>query len=100
MRVYGYKTLLQGETEIFAEEIKNKIGPEWAEHFRNKNNRTDIGERLKDPQRWNEIVIVRDMWLTVDAPVSHTLSVEMGWHNLMHTNWWNVYAAIHLLTGN
>ena len=51
MRVYGYKTLLQGETEIFAEEIKNKIGPEWAEHFRNKNNRTDIGERLKDPQR-------------------------------------------------
>ncbi|TDH26787.1 type I restriction endonuclease subunit R [Segetibacter sp. 3557_3] len=61
-------------------------GPEWAEHIRNKKKRTDIGNRLKDPEDELKIVIVRDMWLTgFDAPVLHTLYVDkpMSGHNLM-----------------
>jgi type I restriction enzyme R subunit len=61
-------------------------GPEWAEHIRNKKRRTDIGDRLKDPDDELQIVIVRDMWLTgFDAPVLHTLYVDkpMSGHNLM-----------------
>ena len=61
-------------------------GPEWAEHIRNKKRRTDIGNRLKDPNDKLKIVIVRDMWLTgFDAPVLHTLYIDkpMSGHNLM-----------------
>ncbi len=61
-------------------------GPEWAEHIRNKKKRTDIGDRLKDPEDELKIVIVRDMWLTgFDAPVLHTLYIDkpMSGHNLM-----------------
>jgi type I restriction enzyme, R subunit len=61
-------------------------GPEWAEHIRNKKKRTDIGNRLKDPDDELKIVIVRDMWLTgFDAPVLHTLYVDkpMSGHNVM-----------------
>ncbi|WP_121355721.1 type I restriction endonuclease subunit R [Flavisolibacter nicotianae] len=61
-------------------------GPEWAEHIRNKKRRTEIGDRLKDPEDGLKIVIVRDMWLTgFDAPVLHTLYVDkpMSGHNLM-----------------
>lgn len=61
-------------------------GPEWAEHIRNKTKRTDIGNRLKDPNDELQIVIVRDMWLTgFDAPVLHTLYIDkpMSGHNLM-----------------
>jgi len=61
-------------------------GPEWAEHIRNKKKRTDIGDRLKDPNDSLQIVIVRDMWLTgFDAPCLHTLYVDkpMNGHNLM-----------------
>lgn len=61
-------------------------GPEWAEHIRNKKKRTDIGNRLKDPNDELKIVIVRDMWLTgFDAPVLHTLYIDkpMSGHNLM-----------------
>lgn len=61
-------------------------GPEWGEHIRNKKRRTDIGDRLKDPDDELKIVIVRDMWLTgFDAPVLHTLYVDkpMSGHNLM-----------------
>ncbi|WP_153796437.1 type I restriction endonuclease subunit R [Foetidibacter luteolus] len=61
-------------------------GPEWAEHIRNKKRRTDIGNRLKDPDDELKIVIVRDMWLTgFDAPVLHTLYIDkpMSGHNLM-----------------
>jgi len=61
-------------------------GPEWAEHIRNKKRRTEIGDRLKDPNDELKIVIVRDMWLTgFDAPVLHTLYVDkpMSGHNLM-----------------
>ena len=61
-------------------------GPEWAEHIRNKKRRTEIGDRLKDPDDELKMVIVRDMWLTgFDAPVLHTLYVDkpMSGHNLM-----------------
>jgi type I restriction enzyme R subunit len=61
-------------------------GPEWQEHIRNKKKRTDIGNRLKDPEDELKIVIVRDMWLTgFDAPVLHTLYIDkpMSGHNLM-----------------
>ena len=61
-------------------------GPDWAEHIRNKQKRTAIGDRLKDPDDELKIVIVRDMWLTgFDAPVLHTLYVDkpMSGHNLM-----------------
>lgn len=61
-------------------------GPEWQEHIRNKKKRTDIGNRLKDPEDELQIVIVRDMWLTgFDAPVLHTLYIDkpMSGHNLM-----------------
>lgn len=61
-------------------------GPEWAEHIRNKKKRTEIGDRLKDPEDELKIVIVRDMWLTgFDAPVLHTLYIDkpMSGHNLM-----------------
>lgn len=58
----------------------------WQEHIRNKKKRTDIGNRLKDPEDELKIVIVRDMWLTgFDAPVLHTLYIDkpMSGHNLM-----------------
>jgi type I restriction enzyme R subunit len=61
-------------------------GPDWAEHIRNKQKRTAIGDRLKDPDDDLKIVIVRDMWLTgFDAPVLHTLYIDkpMSGHNLM-----------------
>jgi type I restriction enzyme R subunit len=61
-------------------------GPAWAEHIRNKKKRTEIGDRLKDPDDELKIVIVRDMWLTgFDAPVLHTLYIDkpMSGHNLM-----------------
>jgi type I restriction enzyme R subunit len=61
-------------------------GPDWAEHIRNKQKRTDIGDRLKNPDDPLQIVIVRDMWLTgFDAPCLHTLYVDkpMNGHNLM-----------------
>lgn len=61
-------------------------GPEWQQHIRNKKKRTDIGNRLKDPEDELQIVIVRDMWLTgFDAPVLHTLYIDkpMSGHNLM-----------------
>lgn len=61
-------------------------GPDWAEHIRNKKKRTDIGDRLKNPDDELKIVIVRDMWLTgFDAPVLYTLYVDkpMSGHNLM-----------------
>ena len=61
-------------------------GPHFAEHIRNKKKRTEIGDRLKNPNDELQIVIVRDMWLTgFDAPVLHTLYVDkpMSGHNLM-----------------
>ncbi len=59
---------------------------EWQNHFRNKERRKAIGERVKDSKDNLKIVIVRDMWLTgFDAPCLHTLYIDkpMKSHNLM-----------------
>jgi type I restriction enzyme R subunit len=58
----------------------------WQIHNTTKQNRKDIGERLKDPSDPLKLVIVRDMWLTgFDAPCLHTMYVDkpMRGHNLM-----------------
>jgi type I restriction enzyme R subunit len=55
-------------------------------HIRNKEKRTLIANRLKDPADPLKLVIVVDMWLTgFDAPILHTLYLDkdMGGHNLM-----------------
>ena len=59
---------------------------EWQQHIRNKQRRTAIGERFKDPKDPLELVIVRDMWLTgFDVPCLHTMYVDkyMHAHGLM-----------------
>jgi len=59
---------------------------DWQQHYRTKERRKAIGERLKNPHDPLKIVIVRDMWLTgFDAPCLHTLYVDkpMKGHNLM-----------------
>lgn len=59
---------------------------DWQMHHTTKQDRKDLGERLKDPNDSLKIVIVRDMWLTgFDAPCLHTLYVDkpMKGHNLM-----------------
>jgi type I restriction enzyme R subunit len=59
---------------------------DWQIHHTTKQDRKDLGERLKDPNDSLKIVIVRDMWLTgFDAPCLHTLYVDkpMKGHNLM-----------------
>jgi type I restriction enzyme R subunit len=58
----------------------------WQIHNTTKQNRKDIGERLKDPNDQLKLAIVRDMWLTgFDAPCLHTMYVDkpMRGHNLM-----------------
>lgn len=58
----------------------------WQIHNTSKQNRKDIGERLKDPNDPLKLAIVRDMWLTgFDAPCLHTMYVDkpMRGHNLM-----------------
>ena len=58
----------------------------WQMHNTTKQERRDLGERLKDPSNPLELVIVRDMWLTgFDAPCLHTMYVDkpMRGHNLM-----------------
>ena len=58
----------------------------WQIHNTSKQNRKDIGERLKDPNDPLKVAIVRDMWLTgFDAPCLHTMYVDkpMRGHNLM-----------------
>lgn len=58
----------------------------WQIHNTTKQNRKDIGERLKDPSDPLKLVIVRDMWLTgFDVPCLHTMYVDkpMRGHNLM-----------------
>jgi len=58
----------------------------WQIHNTTKQNRKDIGERLKDPSDPLKLAIVRDMWLTgFDAPCLHTMYVDkpMRGHNLM-----------------
>ncbi|MEA3248346.1 MAG: type I restriction endonuclease subunit R [Nanoarchaeota archaeon] len=59
---------------------------EWQEHIRNKQKRTDIGERFKDSEDPLKLIIVRDMWLTgFDIPSLHTMYIDkpMKGHTLM-----------------
>jgi type I restriction enzyme, R subunit len=58
----------------------------WQLHNTSKQDRKELGERLKDPSDPLQLVIVRDMWLTgFDAPCLHTMYVDkpMRGHNLM-----------------
>jgi len=58
----------------------------WQLHNTTKQDRKELGERLKDPEDSLKLVIVRDMWLTgFDAPCLHTMYVDkpMRGHNLM-----------------
>jgi type I restriction enzyme, R subunit len=58
----------------------------WQLHNTKKQERKELGERLKDPNDPLKLVIVRDMWLTgFDAPCLHTMYVDkpMRGHNLM-----------------
>jgi len=58
----------------------------WQLHNTTKQDRKEIGERLKDSGDPLKLVIVRDMWLTgFDAPCLHTMYVDkpMRGHNLM-----------------
>lgn len=58
----------------------------WQLHNTTKQERKELGERLKDPNDSLKLVIVRDMWLTgFDAPCLHTMYVDkpMRGHNLM-----------------
>jgi len=59
---------------------------EWQEHIRNKQKRTDIGDRFKDSKDPLKLIIVRDMWLTgFDIPSLHTMYLDkpMKGHTLM-----------------
>jgi len=58
----------------------------WQLHNTTKQDRKEIGERLKDPGDPLRLVIVRDMWLTgFDVPCLHTMYIDkpMRGHNLM-----------------
>ena len=58
----------------------------WQKHHTSKEERKQLGERLKSPFDPLKLVIVRDMWLTgFDAPCLHTMYVDkpMRGHNLM-----------------
>jgi len=58
----------------------------WQLHNTTKQERKELGERLKDPNDPLKLVIVRDMWLTgFDVPCLHTMYVDkpMRGHNLM-----------------
>ncbi len=61
-------------------------GDQWQQHIRNKQRRTKLAERYKDPETSLKLVIVRDMWLTgFDAPCMHTMYIDkpMCGHGLM-----------------
>ena len=58
----------------------------WQWHNTTRQERKELGNRLKDPGDPLKFVIVRDMWLTgFDAPCLHTMYVDkpMRGHNLM-----------------
>lgn len=58
----------------------------WQMHHTKKQERKDLGDRLKNPEDDLKLVIVRDMWLTgFDAPCLHTMYIDkaMEGHNLM-----------------
>jgi type I restriction enzyme, R subunit len=92
-----YKAIIQLRPEWHSQDKKQGVikvvmtssssDPEdWQMHHTTKQDRKDLGERLKDSNDSLKIVIVRDMWLTgFDAPCLHTLYVDkpMKGHNLM-----------------
>ena len=58
----------------------------WQMHHTTKQDRKELGDRLKNPSDGLKLVIVRDMWLTgFDAPCLHTMYIDkkMEGHNLM-----------------
>ncbi|MDX9913760.1 MAG: type I restriction endonuclease subunit R [Candidatus Moranbacteria bacterium] len=58
----------------------------WQMHSTTKQERKDLGERMKDVSDPLKLVIVRDMWLTgFDVPCLHTMYIDklMKGHNLM-----------------
>lgn len=58
----------------------------WQIHHTSKQERRDLGDRIKNPDDELKLVIVRDMWLTgFDAPCLHTMYIDkaMEGHNLM-----------------
>lgn len=58
----------------------------WQIHHTTKDERRELGDRLKNPTDPLKIAIVRDMWLTgFDAPCLNTMYVDkpMQGHNLM-----------------
>lgn len=59
---------------------------EWQQHIRNKQRRTRLADRMKQPDSDLKLVIVCDMWLTgFDVPSMHTMYLDkpMKGHNLM-----------------
>lgn len=59
---------------------------EWQKHIRNKQRRTRLADRMKQPDSDMKLVIVCDMWLTgFDVPSMHTMYLDkpMKGHNLM-----------------
>lgn len=59
---------------------------EWQQHIRNKQRRTRLADRMKQPDSGMKLVIVCDMWLTgFDVPSMHTMYLDkpMKGHNLM-----------------
>lgn len=58
----------------------------WQKHHTTKQERKELGDRIKNPADPLKLVIVRDMWLTgFDAPCLHTMYIDkaMEGHNLM-----------------
>lgn len=58
----------------------------WQQHHTSKQDRRELGDRLKNPSDSLKLVIVRDMWLTgFDAPCLNTMYVDkpMHGHSLM-----------------
>ena len=58
----------------------------WQMHSTTKQERKELGDRLKDPDDLLRLVIVCDMWLTgFDAPCLHTMYIDkpIRGHNLM-----------------
>ncbi|MEK6707019.1 MAG: HsdR family type I site-specific deoxyribonuclease, partial [Bdellovibrionota bacterium] len=58
----------------------------WQKHHTTKQERKELGDRIKNPNDELQLVIVRDMWLTgFDAPCLHTMYIDkaMEGHNLM-----------------
>ncbi|MCG3175188.1 MAG: hypothetical protein MOGMAGMI_00110 [Candidatus Omnitrophica bacterium] len=59
---------------------------DWQKHIRDKQRRSEIGDKFKDPEHPIKLVIVRDMWLTgFDVPCLHTMYIDkpMRGHGLM-----------------